>query len=188
MAHTRENSLVKFFGGRFGNMVYRNYDGMSVLSRLPVFKDRKFSKAQKACQQRFGKGTVWAHKVRANPELAAYYQSKASKRVNAWNLAISDYLRNPEIAEINLEEYHGHKGDTISVSAHDRFRVAAVIVTILNAQGFEVESGMAVDVPGDHWIYEAREDNPLWKGGRVSVSAIDFPGNVVRAVETVGSP
>ena len=188
MAHTRENALVRFFGGKCGNMVYRNYDGMSVMSRMPVFKNRKFSPAQKACQQRFGNAAAWAHKARANPELGAYYQSIASKRVNGWNLAISDYLRKPEVSKIDLENYKGKTADTIRVEAHDRFRVAAVIVTIINALGYEVESGMAVMVPGEHWIYEAKEDNPLWKGGRVSVSAIDFPGNVVRAVQMIGSP
>jgi hypothetical protein len=178
MAHTSENALVRFFGGRFGNMVYRNYDGMSVLSRRPIFKDRKWSKAQLACQKRFGKGAEWASKARENPELSAFYESKATKRVSGWNLAISDYLRNPKISEIDLEDYHGQKGDTIKVEAHDRFRVAAVIVTILNSLGFEVESGMAVNV-GDMWVYEAKEHNPMWKGGKVIVEARDFPGNRV---------
>jgi hypothetical protein len=188
MAHTTENSLVKFFGGRFGNMVFRNYDGMSVLSPRPVFKDRKFSEAQKACQQRFGKGPAWARKALADPELAAFYNSKATKRVNAWNLAMSDYLRNPRISEIDLKYYHGQKGDTISVEAHDRFRVAAVIVTIINALGFDVESGLAVHIPGGPWVYQAMAENPQWKGGKVRVRVVDFPGNVVRAVRTVGSP
>ena len=100
---------------------------MSVLSRMPEFKDRKFSKKQLACQQRFGKASAWAKKVRANPELAAYFKSRATKSVSDWNLAMSDYLRNPRILEITLENYHGKTGDTITVGAYDRFRVAAVI-------------------------------------------------------------
>jgi len=56
---------------------------------------------------------------------------------------------------------------------------------ILNAQGIEVESGMAVEMPfsgSGVWIYKAMEDNPCWKGGRVVVRVADSPGNVVTGV------
>jgi hypothetical protein len=60
----------------------------------------------------------------------------------------------------------------------------AVIVTILNATGFEIESGMAVEFPyngSGEWIYKTLESNPSWRGGRVVVRVTDSPGKVVKA-------
>jgi hypothetical protein len=179
MAHSQDNSLVKNFNGKFDRMVYRTYGGMTIMSRLPNFTGRKWSKAQKANHRRFGGGAEYAGKAMKIPELAEFYNNKAKGLQNGWNMAVSDYMRKPEICEINLEEYKGRKGDLIRIRARDKFRVAAVIVTILNALGHEVESGMAVYLPASGWVYRAKEENPHWRGGTVVVKASDFPGNRV---------
>jgi hypothetical protein len=160
-------------------MVYKNYDGVSVLSRLPNFAGRKWSKAQKANCHRFRDAAAYAQRALEIPEMAAFYESRRKRMQYAWNVAISDFMLNPEICEIKLEKYQGRRGDTIRVTAHDKYQVAAVIVTILNALGLEVESGMAVHMPNGDWVYQAKEENPRWRGGSVVVEVRDVPGNRV---------
>ena len=100
-----------------------------------------------------------------------------------WNVAISDYMKRPEIAEIDVWNYNGQAGNTIRVKARNNYGIASVIVMIINVLGIEVESGMAVQMPGSEvWVYKTMEENPEWKGGKVVVRVSDCPGNVIRAV------
>ncbi len=73
----------------------------------------------------------------------------------------------------------GGKSD-YSVRAPDDFRTGVVIVTIINAPGFEVESNMAAEMPTGEWVYKATELNPFRQGDRVVVRVTDSPGNAVK--------
>jgi hypothetical protein len=98
-------------------------------------------------------------------------------------------MKRPEIAEIDVWNYSGQAGNTIRVKARDNYGVASVIVMIINALGYEVESGMAVSMPGSEvWVYKAKEQNLEWKGGRVVVRVTDSPGNVVRGEVRLPGP
>jgi len=182
MALTDSNSLTKNYHGKFGHGVYRTLGDFTILQKLPDFSHVRWSKAQRAVRKRFVGATGYAKASMADPERRRFYEKKARHMQSAWNMAISDYMLNPEIGKIDLSEYHGKKGDIINVEAHDRYSVAAVLVFIYNALGQEVESGLAVSLPWEHiWIYEAREDNRLWQGGKIVIRVCDSPGNVVTA-------
>jgi hypothetical protein len=133
--------------------------------------------------RRFKGATGYGHRVLNDPLAYAYYSPKRKGIQTVWNLAISDYMKRPEIAEIDVWNYSGQAGNTIRVKARDNYGIASVIVMIINALGFEVESGTAVQIPGSEvWVYKAVEQNPEWRGGRVVVRVSDSPGNVTRAV------
>ena len=186
MARTEENSLTFGYGGLFGDIVYRWVDGMSVMQKRPDFSRVKWSKAQKANRKHFGEAMTRAQKAMKDPEKKLFYENMAGPRQHAYNMAVSDYMLKPKIEKIVLDEYHGHKGDTISVKAHDRYGVAAVLVFILNALGQEIESGMAFkNLSSGFWEYHAMEDFPPGKPGRVVVRAIDHAGNCVVEVRPV---
>jgi len=81
------------------------------------------------------------------------------------------------------KNYKGKEGNLIRVDASDNYKVAGVIVMILNAAGLLVESGMAVEYPysgSGEWIYKTMERNPEWKGGKLVVRVTDSPGNIVQ--------
>ena len=64
--------------------------------------------------------------------------------------------------------------------------VAAVIMTILNAQGIELESGLAVEMLSKGcWIYKVTAPVPGWEKGRIVVRVTDSPGNTVKSVQAV---
>jgi len=111
--------------------------------------------------------------------MRAYYVKKKRKMQTVWNVAVADYLLNPTIDLIDVREYEGKKGDTIVVVANDKYAVGSVIVSILNAQGVEIERGAAVCDYTPGWTYTAVRKNREWKGSKVVVTVSDVPGNLV---------
>jgi hypothetical protein len=125
------------------------------------------------------------------PDLGGQYHRILHKpRQNKFNIAVSDYMLKPEIKHIDITKYQGQAGNTITVSAYDKYKIMGVIVTILNAIGFEIESGMAIEYPysgSGEWIYKTLESNPSWKGGHIVVRVTDLPGKVVQSKVDIGS-
>jgi hypothetical protein len=183
MAHAKHNTITHGYRGLFGNIVFRWVYGKSVMQSRPDFSNVKWSKSQKACRKRFGGAMGYAQQAIKDPEKKRFYEKKAKGRCSACNMAVSDYMLNPKIRDINMDDYHGHKGDTIQVDAWDKYGVAAVLVFILNALGQEIESGMAVRMLDTGlWTYQAMEDFPPGRSGRVVVRVIDHTGNSVADV------
>ena len=78
----------------FGNLILKRYGDTIILSRKAVFKDRKFTGAQKACQERFREAALFAGKVMADPRARAMYEEEAREKGKpARSLIIADYLR-----------------------------------------------------------------------------------------------
>jgi hypothetical protein len=151
-----------------------------VVSKAPDYSKIPRSEAQKANSNRFKVATRYGRRVLNDPVAFAFYDKKRRGNQTVWNVAISDYMKRPEIAEIDVWNYSGKAGGTIRVKARDNYGIASVVVMIINDLGYEVESGMAVQRPGSEvWVYKAVEENLEWKGGRVAVRVTDSPGNVV---------
>ena len=186
MAVSETNLFTKNFRGRVGNLILRVVGEKTVLSCMPTFTNRKWSEAQLACQDRFRKATKYGHKVMKDAEKKQFYDAKANANQSGWNLAISDYMIKPKIVKIDVSEYGGKKGDKINIEAFDQFKVASVIVMIINAAGVQTESGMAVEMLSGEWVYKAGSDTPGWEGGCVEVKVIDLPGNVVKEEVIIG--
>jgi hypothetical protein len=182
MAIANDNVIMRFQRGRIGGLIFRVWGENTVVSKAPDYSKIPRSEAQKANSRRFKVATAYGHRVLNDPVAYAFYDKKRRRSQTVWNVAIADYMRRPEIAEIDVWNYKGKAGNTIRVKAIDNYIVASVIVTIINALGFEVESGMAVQMPGSEvWVYKALEQNPEWRGGRVVVRVTDSPGNVESA-------
>ena len=179
MAVSQTNLLVKNFHGKVGNIILRVFGNKMVMSALPSFRNRKWSEAQLECQDRFRKATKFGHKVLADAELDLFYKNQAKENQSSWNASISDFLLKPEIETIDTSKYKGQEGDTIKVEAYDRYKVASVIVMIINVLGLQIENGPAVQKPTGEWVYKVTTQNPDWKGSRVVVRVSDLPGNVV---------
>uniref|UniRef100_UPI0031DF4F39 hypothetical protein n=1 Tax=Chitinophaga sp. TaxID=1869181 RepID=UPI0031DF4F39 len=111
-----------------------------------------------------------------DPELKAYYKSLAGPGQNAYNMAVKDAYRSPEVQNIQFEE------ETVVVTAKDEFRVAEVQVRVVDAAGSILEKGKAVlGRNGVDWYYKAASLPP---GGKVIIVAVDLPGNeTVREVK-----
>jgi hypothetical protein len=179
MAISRTNIILHGFKGKLGDWVVRRWGGSTVLSRKPNTRHRKWSKLQKLNRMRFGEAMAYARRVLKSPEMMAYYRKKKKKMQTTWNVAVADYMLNPTIDRIDTTEYEGKRGDTIVVVANDKYAVANVVVSILDAQGLEVEKGKAVVDYTPGWTYIVKKKNRDWKSCKVVVEVVDVPGNVV---------
>jgi len=182
MAIADRNCLVRFYRGKVGGLIFRIVGDKTVVSTLPDYRGRKWTKAQKANRRRFRKAMDYARDILKDPVMVLFYKKKIKrKNQSAWNMAVSDYMKKPELAFIDGHYYKGTKGDQITVGVKDRHRMTEVIVGIVDAQGFQVESGKAEYIPfQNHWVYRAVETNTSIKGGRIAVQALDFNGRVVQ--------
>ena len=182
----KDNLITEGYSGRIGNLIFRRWGKKTVISMVPDYTNRKWSKAQKENRKRFRDAMAYSRRTLADPEMRKYYRKRAKGMQTVWNVAVADYMKKPEIREVDLSGYRGRKGDTIRINAHDNYRVAAVIVTILNAQGIELGSGLAVEMASKAcWIYKVMTRIPDWETGRIVVRVTDSPGNTVKSVQAV---
>ncbi len=188
MAVVLKNLVTKGLSGKLGDsLVFRKVGDKTIVSTVPT-TTKEPTEAQKAQRERFQMAVLYAKSQMDDPELKAAYEAEAkgAGQPNAYNIAVADFFKAPDIDEVDLESYSGAVGDTIRVRAIDNFKVEEVKVEIYNADGSAVESGMAVkDSNGLDWIYTATAANEDLSGDRIVIKASDVPGNVTAKEETL---
>lgn len=180
MAESKNNILVHGFSGKLGNLlVFRQKGDKTIIATAPRKYSGQPSESQLKNRERFQEAVVYAQRAIADPDAKAAYKEKAQSGQTAYNLAFADFFKAPDISEINISNYNGKKGDTIIITVADDFVVKKVTVTILNADGTEVESGEAQSfLAGRQWLYTAQADNASLEGDKIIIKAYDVPGNV----------
>jgi hypothetical protein len=190
MAFSYDNEITKNYHGMMGGIVFRCRGNMSIMSKRPDCSKVVKTKAQKDNMKRFAAAVIYAKGVLKDPELREKYENIRKENQSIWNAAISNFLSKPKVEEIDVEGYKGLKGNVIKISAWDKYKVVAVIVTILNFIGHVIESGHAVARPlsgNMEWDYKTTVGNPSYKGSRVVVRVVDLVGNVVQETMVIDS-
>ena len=181
MAKINDNLLVRGARGNVGKQfVYKRRGDNTHIARMPkVKKDAIPTAAQEEHRELFAAASLYATGAISNPALKLEYQEKAGPGETAFNVALRDYLKSPQVKKIDASKYDGTIGSILSINARDDFRVADVKVSIHDATGFLVEEGNAVLSPLDRnkWIYTATQENTVFAGTRITVIASDLPGN-----------
>ena len=178
------NDLVKGGSGRIGDMlVFRQRGGKTFIAKRPIRKSDQVSEKQLNVRERFIEAVIYAKAVVNDEAKKAIYQLKANASQSAYNLALSDFCKAPQIKRVAIDEYQGRPGDKILIRATDDFMVNAVQVRIIGADNAEIETGQAVlSDNGLDWVYTAK----VLSSDAVSVfvSVFDLPGNTTaREVE-----
>ncbi|NML40422.1 hypothetical protein HHL17_24710 [Chitinophaga sp. G-6-1-13] len=159
-------------------LVVRQRFGQSILSKRPTRSKGKATEAQQAVRDRFLSASLYAKSVMANPVLLDMYRAAAKNGLSAYNVAMLDALRPPEIKDVNTAAYTGKTGETFLIRAIDEFKVKAVTVSIYSADNQLVETGAAVlQVNGLDWLYTATKDLNTLTGTKIKAEASDLPGN-----------
>lgn len=178
-----ENNLFTFgLRGMVGKqMVFRNRKGQITVSKRPCSPNMRTPK-QKVYSERFKEAAIYAKSVLADEEICKIYREKTlhpGKIINAYNLAIGDYMKGPVIEKVNPNEYTGRPGERIVVSATDNFEVREVTVEIRQRGGMLVEKGNAFpNENGMEWEYMTQLVNTQPTGSIVTAYAFDRPGNI----------
>ena len=189
MAVSYNNVITRNYSGRVGDIVFRNYNGKSVMAKRPDCSKVIKTALQWENMNKFAKAVKYALFVIANHVLCDYYRMKRPD-LDPYHAAISDYQTWPVIESVDVREYKGHPGNVVTVSAWDKWNIEGVGVVIFNAIGDVIEFGEAVpkEFSGNtEWEYTATAENADYKSCRILVKVTDKPGNVVKEVVTLDS-
>jgi hypothetical protein len=181
MAVIQINSVAQGFSGSLGRIVFRQLRGKTIMAGKPD-KVTKQSALQRENRVRFKLASAWAKGQMHDPEKKAYYWRKAKKLKlpNAYTAAVSDYMRKGEIKEIDTRQYKGNAGDVIKMKVRKKdFAVHKVEVTLYDAEGVVVESGMAVKKDQNIFLYKATETVMEKIAVRVNVIIRDHNSNMI---------
>lgn len=174
MAKVVKNIITQGLSGSLGHQISFRHDaaGRTILGLKPTRNgDHTGSERQLAHQERFRKAVAYA-RVAARTEPA--YAAQATALHSAFNVAVADWFREPEIAEVDLTGWNGNAGEVIRIQAHDDVEVQTVRVTVMDGSGGELEAGTAERVNG-WWVYTTRNSHPLTSP--VHIVARDLPGH-----------
>ncbi|MGA3014568.1 MAG: hypothetical protein ABSD71_11130 [Bacteroidales bacterium] len=183
MAISFKNVITRYYSGKVGDIVLRNYGGKSVMAKRPDCSKVVKTAKQVEINTRFAKAVKYGQYVIKNPQLSAYYKKKRPD-LSPYNAAISDFMSRPVIERVDVSGYQGLPGNVVTVSVWDKWSIEGVSMVIINVLGEVVECGAAVprQFSGDmEWDYIATKENLNYQGCKVIVSVSDKPGNVVQS-------
>ncbi|OMP74749.1 hypothetical protein BW716_33730 [[Flexibacter] sp. ATCC 35208] len=162
--------LLQLVRGTLGDQltIYER-NGQIIMAKKRGPSKKKPTKKQLEARYKMKIAAAYARTILQDPELKAYYKSLAGPGQNAYNMAVKDAFKSPEVQNIRLE------ATDVVVTAKDEFRVAEVDIHIIDAAGSLQERGKAVlGRNGVDWYYKAASLPP---GGRIVAVAVDLAGN-----------
>jgi hypothetical protein len=172
-----------------GTVVFRVLNGKTVVSNRPK-KAKTLTEHQENTKARFLDAVHYAKCQMADAASREEYGKGVNEKLsNAYTVALADYLKGPEITDVNTDGFHGRQGDPIVVYAIDNFKVESVWVELRSAGGELLEAGNAVQqMSTTVWVFAATK--PLAASGNVQVvvTAKDKPGNTTLKSITVNAP
>lgn len=185
MAKSKHNEVMQGASGRIGNnLVFRQRGNQTIIAKRPRKTSGTRTQKQIEVQNRFLDASLYAKSVIQDEQLKAIYQSRATVNQSAYNVAIKDYCRPPEIRKLDDDKYKGEVGDTFTLMVRDVLQVQELQVEILDLDGDLIESGQAVpDTSFTYWTYTAAEPNPDYETSSYKITMLDTPGHVT--VETL---
>ncbi|MCX6306904.1 MAG: hypothetical protein NT040_18210 [Bacteroidetes bacterium] len=186
MTKVKLDGMFDSMSGRSGKKhIFRNMAGQTIMSRMPKVSV-KTSKGQEGHRELFKKAVKYAILCKDDPVLWEKYLNSSIPGISAYNLALGDYLSSPVISELDVEQYAGHPGNVIVITAVDKFEVVGVTVRIEKPDGTLLEEGPAFRRNyTNYYVYAATEELLKLDGIMITASATDNPGHVVTKVVTL---
>ena len=170
MAKVKKNAMLEGLSGRLGNLVFKQYDGQTVVCKWPEHDPNRTPTPGEARQRdRIKAAAVKAKEILSTEAGQAYYQAACKQlgKHSAYHTAVYDYFGEPEIMAVNLDA-----DQNLMIQVLDNVGVRAV----------RVEWG------GETRFAEPLEETPchLWRlplgNGEATpdmvISAEDWMGNV----------
>jgi hypothetical protein len=155
MAVVAMNDLTEGLSGKVGKIIFRTYLGKTYASSRPR-KHKKQSEQQRSNRDKFKLATQYAKRMMVDADMKAYYKGIAIQLAlpNAYTAAITDYMRKPQISEVDISGYNGRLGDRIKITVSKKnFKLASVDVIIASEDNRVLEQGPAQWHGGDQWEF-----------------------------------
>lgn len=180
MAKIYDNNATHGLSGTVNQFVYRQRFGKTVVSKRPV-RTAAFTETQQVFLSNFKKAVLYASSILHNEKIKRAYQEKAKPGHSAYNAAIADYLKAPEIHSLDITGLTETTGSKLSVMVTDNFWVEYVNIKIETPAGALIEEGNAVmQSDGQTWVYYAQTTDANNPGNSITITAADYPGNLTQ--------
>ena len=181
MATTKNNVIVKGASGKFGRqIVFSQRAGKTIMSKPPLAHCTLHHQTKRTASQiRPCSHLCQKRPFRPHPKRSQAYTTEAKKRqdVSPYTMAMTDYLRPPQITHVDHSAYSGDaSGEKIFIEAADAFKITTMKVKITAANSSTLEEGNASMVNGK-WEYTTTATNTTLTGSKITLTATDRPGN-----------
>lgn len=190
MTEVNLNETVNGYSGSIGRLVFKKYKGRTIVGRKPV-STKPPTEIQIAHRQHFKEAVAFGKRAMGDPALREFYEPIAAQRqISVYALAVADYLNEPSFKPLDLSNYKGRVGDTITIRAIDDIGLADVEVTLNANDGTQIEKGKAVEdgIRSGYWTYTATAPVALGADIFIKVVGVDHAGTKAQITEspTVG--
>jgi hypothetical protein len=187
MALSDFNVVMHNARGLVGDLlVFRKRAGKTFLSKRPKKFEGLVTQERLDQRQKFRDAVLFAKRAMTNLFVKKQYAGQAKEGTSAFNVALADFYAEPRFSPTQpLLNYTGRAGDSIMVAANDPFKIVAVRVMIVAANGSVVEGGAMVQDTSNpfDWLYTLTADN-VPAGETVTFTGIDRAGKTVDLVVT----
>jgi hypothetical protein len=130
--------LHRTLRGAIGDLIFRQYNGKTVVSVRPVYKNETNTDGRRQLRGRFRDATMHASNAMEDPKKKAYYQQKAQqlKLPNAYTAAITDYLRKAKVVAMTRSSFSAKKGDEVIIKLlKSAFKISQIKTILCNQHG-----------------------------------------------------
>lgn len=109
--------LHRSFKGAVGDLIFRTYNGKTIVSARPVYKNETNTEARRQARGRFRDATGFASYAMEVKKLKVYYTQKARqlKLPNAYTAAITDYLRKAKVVVARPSSFAARRGEVLNI-------------------------------------------------------------------------
>ena len=175
------NPAFEQMSGALGDLVFREVNGKTIVSRKPVTSD-VITEAQATHRERFRLAAAYGKFAMANSATREIYDNVSEQKgIPAFALTVADFLNLPSVDQVDMSAYNGQIGNNIAIITSDDFGVVNVHVTITDdSNNAVIQSGNAIEYPvgTGHWNYGASVAVPAGTTVTVKVTATDRPGGI----------
>ena len=181
MAKVDNNIFIRGLTGSLGDqfVIRKGKAGSTIISakRAPN-PNRVYNVSQLAHQDVFRQAIAYAKVAKDNP---VYIAKAEGTTKSAFNLAVADCFKPPQVLEIDASDWTGEIGQSIRVKVKEDIHVARVQLAIddglVNGQETIFEQGELVRTDGMWWTYTTTTLVSMSPAPRVIAAAYDLPGN-----------
>ena len=177
MARGEKGSLLNGFHGRLNEfLVIKQRNGKPVLCFYPKGKKINWTENQAKHRLVFKSAAHYARYAIKKPELLTLYRQREHDGINAYNLAIADYLHLPVIVSVDIRKARKRDEYLVRVVAKDDFMVASVKLDLIDIDNKASAEEAKQFRKSDLWIYRIG-CKKLSTIHAIRAFAYDYPGH-----------
>jgi hypothetical protein len=181
MASSNNSVITGKFRGTLGKeLVFREWEGKTVVAKAPKKREGEGTPAQAEAQDKFLLASIYAKAIVKGQDqgIKDAYTAALRPRQNLYSRAMEDFLSPPVVRIIDTSNYTGVINSPVQIRAVDDFRITGVQVEIYSANGTLLEKGNAIQQNnGLDWTYTATLANSPLTGSKIKATATDVPGS-----------